>query len=111
MVLFLFIIFIDQFICYFIKYTHTHTQIDKQFIDSLSAFWGFFSFKMGKYSAGMRMLGNTMAKSFDTLTLLSVYLAIALVVFSAMIYFAECGNPMEVNGEIIYAREGQDFPR
>eukprot|EP00299_Pterocystis_sp_00344_P013717 c6752_g1_i1.p1 GENE.c6752_g1_i1~~c6752_g1_i1.p1 ORF type:complete len:381 (+),score=64.68 c6752_g1_i1:141-1145(+) len=67
-------------------------------------------FKMGKYSAGMQMLANTMAKSFDTLMLLSVYLGIALVVFSAMIYFAECGDPIEVHGEIIYARPGQDYP-
>jgi hypothetical protein len=70
-----------------------------------------FSFKMSKYSVGMQLMGVTMAKSLATLALLMVYLFIALIVFSSMIYFAEAGDPVQTDSGVIYVRPGESNPR
>ncbi|KAK3257314.1 hypothetical protein CYMTET_33594 [Cymbomonas tetramitiformis] len=49
-------------------------------------------FKMGKYNEGMKMFAGVMIESLQAMTLLFFFLAISLVVFGSMIYFAEAGT-------------------
>ena len=49
-------------------------------------------FKLGKYSNGMQLFASVMAKSMPALILLSFFLIIAVVLFGALIYFAEQGT-------------------
>jgi len=67
-------------------------------------------FKMSKYSSGMQLLGTTMSRSLHTLALLLVYLLIAMVVFSSMIFFAEMGTELVTDDGVILARPGETTP-
>lgn len=48
--------------------------------------------KFGKYSEGLQLLGNSVAKSFKGMVMLGFFLAIAVVIFSSMLYFVERGE-------------------
>lgn len=51
-------------------------------------------FKLGKHSQGLQILGKTLKASISELSLFAMFLCIALVLFSAAMYFAEFeGNP------------------
>eukprot|EP00300_Choanocystis_sp_HF-7_P007849 c15545_g1_i4.p1 GENE.c15545_g1_i4~~c15545_g1_i4.p1 ORF type:complete len:327 (+),score=51.11 c15545_g1_i4:75-1055(+) len=86
---------------------HTHSQ-GASFLRVVRLFRVFRIFKMGKYSGGMRLIGNTLIESSYTLALLVAYVAIGTVIFSSLIYFAEMGEPTTLHGEAIMAREGEN---
>jgi hypothetical protein len=49
-------------------------------------------FKLSRYSAGLQVTGRAMANSADALTLLIFFTVIAMLIFSAAIYYAERGT-------------------
>ena len=49
-------------------------------------------FKLGKYAAGLQLFGRTLIASADALYLFVFFIAIATVIASSMIYFAERGE-------------------
>ena len=48
-------------------------------------------FKLSRHSSGLQILGLTLKKSLRELALLAFFLAIGVVIFSSMIYYAEGG--------------------
>eukprot|EP00658_Telonema_sp_P-2_P062922 TRINITY_DN51591_c0_g1_i2.p1 TRINITY_DN51591_c0_g1~~TRINITY_DN51591_c0_g1_i2.p1 ORF type:complete len:320 (-),score=75.68 TRINITY_DN51591_c0_g1_i2:196-1155(-) len=55
--------------------------------------------KMGRYSQGIRLVTNSMAKSMDALQLFCFILILVLVVFSAGEYYFERGTWVEAKGK------------
>lgn len=47
--------------------------------------------KIGKYSEGLQLLGNTMRRSARNLLLLCFFLSIAVIILSFAVYYAERG--------------------
>mmetsp|Transcript_17632 Transcript_17632/g.30371 ORF Transcript_17632/g.30371 Transcript_17632/m.30371 type:complete len:359 (-) Transcript_17632:303-1379(-) len=58
-------------------------------------------FKLSRYSTGLQILGKTMVASLYPLGLLSFFLAIAVVIFSCVIYIAEAGEWSDEMGTFV----------
>jgi hypothetical protein len=48
-------------------------------------------FKLGKYSTNMQMMGRVFKRSLDAMLLLLFFIALGIVVFGSLIFFAEAG--------------------
>ena len=65
-------------------------------------------FKIGKYSTSMRLLGTAMRRSFQTLWVLCFFLAIGLVIFSSLVFYAEkvgCPEGLSPSETVVYLGE------
>eukprot|EP01135_Chromosphaera_perkinsii_P003023 Nk52_evm5s233 gene=Nk52_evmTU5s233 len=92
---------------YFELVVSTSGAIDFRFLRMIRLARVFRIFKISRHSPGLKLTVKAIVKSKDALGLLSIYLLIAVVLYSCLMYYAERGEWIEAQRTWINSDNGQ----